>query len=149
MNDVLPAQSNSSIAKQDKARTNATAKPEPSTGNVLPQVSTPTASEAPAQVKKIVEKAVASLNEYAQTLSRDLQFTIDEELGRPVVRVYDSDSSELIRQIPNDTVLSLARKLNALVQENEARELSAKSTGANDGASSSANSLLNLIDIKV
>jgi len=46
-----------------------------------------------------------------QTVQRDLQFKVDEELDRTVIRVVDSDTGELIRQIPDDIFLELARRL--------------------------------------
>ena len=61
-----------------------------------------------------VERAVAKLNDYVQSFQRDLRFTVDEDLGRPIVRVIDRSTQEVIRQIPNDVTLRLARNLNAL-----------------------------------
>ena len=58
-----------------------------------------------------VEKAVAQLNDYVQSLQRDLRFSMDEDLGRAVVRVVDRNTQEVIRQIPNETALRLARNL--------------------------------------
>lgn len=60
---------------------------------------------------KELESAVASLNEYVQSIERDLHFSVDEELERTVVKVIDSDSGDVIRQIPDDVVLELARNL--------------------------------------
>lgn len=59
-----------------------------------------------------VEQAVARLNEYVQSSERKLNFQVDEDAGLTVVRVYDKQSDDLIRQIPNEEALSLARKLN-------------------------------------
>lgn len=58
-----------------------------------------------------LEAAVASLNDFVQTVQRDLHFTVDDELDKTVIRVVDSHSGELIRQIPEDVFLDLARKL--------------------------------------
>ena len=58
-----------------------------------------------------VERAVAQLNDYVQSLQRDLRFSVDDSLGRTVVRVIDRQSQEVIRQIPNETALRLARNL--------------------------------------
>lgn len=63
-----------------------------------------------------VERAVAKLNDYVQSLQRDLRFSVDRELGRAVVSVIDRHSQEVIRQIPNETALRLARNLNDLNQ---------------------------------
>lgn len=67
----------------------------------------------PKEVPEVnVEQAVASINDYVQSVQRDLQFTVDEELDRTIVKVVDSRSGELIRQIPEEAFLELARKLN-------------------------------------
>jgi len=70
----------------------------------------PPANEAAAQATEI-SKAVSAINSYVQSLRRDLQFTIDEATDRPIVRVIDSETNEVIRQIPSEEVLALARSL--------------------------------------
>lgn len=64
-----------------------------------------------------VERAVAKLNDYVQSYQRDLKFTVDRDLGRPIVHVVDRSTQEVIRQIPNDVTLRLARNLKAIEQE--------------------------------
>jgi len=59
-----------------------------------------------------VENAVSKLNEYVQSTSRTLNFQVDDESGKTVIKVYDRESDQLIRQIPNELVLELARRLN-------------------------------------
>ncbi len=59
-----------------------------------------------------VENAVAKLNEYVQTTARTLNFQVDDDSGKTVIKVYDRESEQLIRQIPNELVLELARRLN-------------------------------------
>ena len=66
-----------------------------------------------------VEKAVEQLNDYVQSLQRDLRFSMDEELGRPIVRVVDSQTQEVIRQIPNDVALNLARNLKDILSQQQ------------------------------
>jgi flagellar protein FlaG len=82
----------------------------PST-SVEAQVSEPKPSN-PGGGAESVKSAVASISEYVQSINRDLQFTVDEELDRTVIKVIDSHSGELIRQIPEEVFLELARKLN-------------------------------------
>lgn len=59
-----------------------------------------------------VEQAVARLNDYVQNSERKLEFQMDEESGKTVVKVFDANSDELIRQIPNEEALELAQKLS-------------------------------------
>ncbi len=61
---------------------------------------------------KAVESAVAKLNDHVQNTARTLNFQVDDESGKTVIKVYDRESEKLIRQIPNEMVLELARRLN-------------------------------------
>lgn len=62
--------------------------------------------------QKKVDEAVSKLNDYVQSTQRDLQFSYDEDAGRPVVTVLDRETQQVIRRIPDDVVLNLARNLN-------------------------------------
>lgn len=75
------------------------------------QAALPPPAEASADSAEQVRNAVASISDYVQSIDRDLQFTVDEELDRTVVKVIDSQTGELIRQIPEEVFLELARKL--------------------------------------
>jgi flagellar protein FlaG len=59
-----------------------------------------------------VKEAVSKLNDYVQSTERTLDFQVDEDSGKTVIRVFDKASSELIRQIPNELALELAQNLN-------------------------------------
>ncbi|EGG95290.1 Flagellin protein flaG [gamma proteobacterium IMCC1989] len=58
-----------------------------------------------------IEQAVTEINDYVQSVQRDLHFSVDKDSGETVVRVRDKESGELIRQIPEDIFLSLAQNL--------------------------------------
>lgn len=55
--------------------------------------------------------SVSRLNDHARAINRDLQFTVDEELNKVIVKVYNSETRELIRQIPSEEALAIARHL--------------------------------------
>jgi len=59
-----------------------------------------------------VDEAVSKLNDYIQNQQRNLRFSVDDDSGETVVTVMDGRSEEVIRQIPDETVLRLARKLD-------------------------------------
>ncbi len=61
-----------------------------------------------------VQEAVSKLSEYIQTVQRDLQFSVDEESGQTVVKVIDSTTDEVIRQIPPEDVIAFAQALNSV-----------------------------------
>lgn len=58
-----------------------------------------------------LESAVSELNDYVQTLNRELRFSIDDDTGSSVVSVIDQSSDEVVRQIPTEEALELARRL--------------------------------------
>ena len=60
-----------------------------------------------------VKEAVSKLNAYVQKTQRDLDFQIDEESGKTVIKVYDSITAKLVRQIPDEAALELAKRLNS------------------------------------
>jgi flagellar protein FlaG len=68
-------------------------------------------SSAPASREEI-EAAVATIQDFAQTVRRDLNFTLEEGSGRVVVKVTDAGSGDVIRQIPSEEALQLAENLS-------------------------------------
>ncbi len=80
-------------------------------GNELPARDEQTNDAKAREVE--VKDAVSKLNEFAQKTQRDLDFQIDEDSGRTVIRVYDRISAKLVRQIPDEAALELAKKLNS------------------------------------
>jgi flagellar protein FlaG len=97
------------------ASTKGAAEAQEKSGKVLPPAienePTEEVSQEPAKVKVKLDTAVASINDYVQSIHRDLQFSVDEDLERTVIKVVDGSSGELIRQIPEEVFLELARKL--------------------------------------
>ncbi|WP_045860446.1 flagellar protein FlaG [Teredinibacter purpureus] len=85
-------------------------------GKQLPKIDEKSpVEEAPKEQPKTEVKldvAVASITQYVQSIQRDLQFSVDADLEQTVIKVVDGDSGELIRQIPEEIFLELARKLN-------------------------------------
>lgn len=58
-----------------------------------------------------IEEAVTSIQNFVQTIRRDLNFSLDDSSGRVVVKVTDSASGEVIRQLPSEEALRLAESL--------------------------------------
>ena len=131
-----------------------TARVQSESGNDLP----PTTLErdrretqtAQRQVQR-TEAAVQQLNDYVQSFQRDLEFSLDETSGRSVVRVVDTSTQELIRQIPNDVALRLARNLKENLQTYLQTELQTQAISElntpKSGAGSSAS--LGLINTRI
>ncbi|MES9898672.1 MAG: flagellar protein FlaG [Sedimenticola sp.] len=62
-----------------------------------------------------LKKLVAEANALVQTTRRKVQFSVSEETGRPVIRVYDADSQKLIRQYPPDELIALVARIHEMV----------------------------------
>lgn len=61
-----------------------------------------------------VKKATESINKLVQQFDRNLQFTVDEDTGVNVVRVVDTSTKEVIRQMPTEEMLAIAKALDKL-----------------------------------
>ncbi len=59
-----------------------------------------------------LEKAVQQLNENEKVVQHEILFNIDKDSGKTVIKVMNTTTNEVIRQIPNEEALVFARKLN-------------------------------------
>lgn len=69
------------------------------------------------QSKRELEDTVRKLNDTLQNVQRNLEFSVDSDLGRIVIQVKDKKTDEIVRQIPSEEVLELARNLQQLSEK--------------------------------
>jgi len=62
--------------------------------------------------KKGFEQALKSVSGYVQNISRELNFSVDDEHNRSFVTVLDEVTGEVIRQIPSEEMMELARHIS-------------------------------------
>ena len=91
-----------------------------SSGNILPtleksvkqeegkQKELSTKQPEPEELRELVDEA----NQNQQVRSSNLHFSVDEGSNRNVVRIEDSETGELIRQIPSEEMVALAEALS-------------------------------------
>ena len=60
-------------------------------------------------------RAVDEINKSMQSLSRDLVFSIDKDADKTVVKIVDQKTSEVIRQIPSEESLAIAKSLDKVI----------------------------------
>nr|WP_315252245.1 flagellar protein FlaG [uncultured Duganella sp.] len=60
-----------------------------------------------------VSQAVSQLNQSAQAKSQGLEFSIDSDTKRTVVKVVDQSTKEVLRQIPTPEALEIAKALES------------------------------------
>lgn len=75
--------------------------------NAVPAVS-------PAEERQRVKQAVEQVNKAVPSFSRNLQFSVDEDTNRNIVRVVDTSTGDVIRQIPSEEILEIAKALDKL-----------------------------------
>lgn len=63
------------------------------------------------QDKEQLAAAVKNVNDFFQMVRRTLQFTVDEDTGRMVIQIKDAETDKVIRQIPPENMLKLAKEL--------------------------------------
>ncbi|WP_199608985.1 flagellar protein FlaG [Flocculibacter collagenilyticus] len=59
-----------------------------------------------------LEVVAQQLQEFVGSLNKSLNFVVDEESGRDIIKVVDKNSGELIRQIPSEEVLRVVNNLS-------------------------------------
>ena len=67
--------------------------------------------EKPEPTPQQLQQAVQSINQALQASNSNLEFRIDAGTKRPVVKVVDTDTGELIRQIPSEAMLAIAASI--------------------------------------
>lgn len=98
----------------------------------IPQISGPVSPGQPAQIQRSdppsrpapespelpdreqVREVARQLQQVTEPVAQNLQFMVDGETGKTVIRVVDSATKEVIRQIPNEEVLAIARAMDRL-----------------------------------
>ncbi|MES9968759.1 MAG: flagellar protein FlaG [Candidatus Thiodiazotropha sp.] len=88
------------------------------------QAQTPPVEGEKRSLKDIEQTAVVSSRELTrnvenltQMVNRNLEFSIDKETGTQVIRVVDSETGELVRQIPPEQVLHVISHIEEMQDE--------------------------------
>ena len=60
---------------------------------------------------KDVRQAVSDINKAMQFMSRELEFSVDTDSKRTIVKVIDQQTREVIRQMPTEEALEIGKAL--------------------------------------
>lgn len=82
--------------------------PLPPSGQTIPPQQEPSGEAG----RRALDEAVSRIQDYVQNLQRELQFTVDEDSGRTIIKVIDSETDKVIRQIPPDELLAISEYLS-------------------------------------
>ena len=85
-----------------------------------PKVAAESAKPAPAPVQEPssqqLQSAVVAINRAMQLSNHNLEFSVDPGTKEPVVRVVDTETGEVIRQIPSKETLEIASSIDQFLQ---------------------------------
>ena len=68
----------------------------------------------PADQKEALQAATQKANQAILGLGSDLRFSVDEDTGIHIVKFVDDKTKEVIRQIPAQEMLDIAKRLDEL-----------------------------------
>lgn len=109
-NTTQKMQGNTAVDLRNAQVTDIIAQPSPNSDVAEPEVKTPVSAEQ-------LGEAVKSINEFVSAEMRTLNFSIDENSGKAVVKVIDFETKDVIRQIPGDEVLRMASAIKRLQED--------------------------------
>ena len=80
---------------------------------VVEQITPPTGTTPePVEIEAPeLRAAVETVRNFVADMQRDLQFTVDEDSGRTIITVIDSESGQVVRQIPSEELLQIAKSV--------------------------------------
>ena len=106
---VVKDKSGSSSPVKDSTNSNVAEKiAQLQTESALKKKQTETTTE---QVTEKLTRQVSKMNEFVQNIQRDLKFSVDDDSGKTVVKVFNAHTKELVRQIPSEEALLLAERI--------------------------------------
>lgn len=93
------------------ARTQGAASAETGTVTPAPAPNTPQPPSA-----EELKMAVATLNKAMQQSNQDLEFSVDTDTRKVVVKMVDTSTGQLIRQFPTEETLAISRGIEQFQQ---------------------------------
>jgi len=107
--DRVSNQSGQGLAKAEAEQVSSTLKSDAEEKEIA-LVTSGKAVDESKQEEKLADK-VLQLNDYAQNINREIQFSVHEETNRTVVKVVDTETKKVIRQLPSEEILKIAESL--------------------------------------
>ena len=86
----------------------------PDTSKIQSPRDTAGVKTADAPSSEQLTQAVKQIQDVIKQTAQSLQFSIDKDSGMTVVKVVDTESKKVIRQIPSEEVMAIAKALDKL-----------------------------------
>ena len=75
---------------------------------------TPVAMQNAQGSREQLKEAVKATNDFVSLVNNAVEFTVDDDTKITVVKVIDKDTKEVIRQIPSEEMLAIAKALDTV-----------------------------------
>lgn len=106
---------NSGLKVLSQVENSAAAKVAPQQGANIAEKLPAVEIKAPPEVKKFegadLDQAVADLQKFVEGLGRNLSFRRDDSIDRSIITVRDASTNQLVRQIPAEEIVAIAREI--------------------------------------
>jgi len=86
--------------------------PEPGAGRKT-AAPPPDAAAQPSSIEA-AGRAARQINDFLQSSNSNIEFSVDGDSNKVIVRVIDSQTRHVIRQIPSEEMLAIARSLDQM-----------------------------------
>lgn len=94
--------------------TRATAPPESAARQIGASTAVPQGADATPPTLRDVREAVAKIEQVIGPNAQDLRFSIDEDTGTTVIKLIDTQTQTVLRQIPTVEAIEISKSLNKL-----------------------------------
>lgn len=112
VNGTVP---NSVVAPRQSTPESASATPDAPLAEaaIATQQVPPPAKDVQASRQQL-DEAVKAVNDFVKSVNNSLQFSVDDDTGKTVVKVIDSVTKEVIKQFPSEEMLAIAKALDGI-----------------------------------
>lgn len=125
VSQIIPQTVSSTRGTQQQASDVATTRPAvvdstqntTATDNANANLAAANSNQPVSGASKELSASVDFLNANIQNLNRNLEFSLDNQSGEVLVKVVDSQTHEVIRQIPSKEAMELARNIERYMAE--------------------------------
>lgn len=87
----------------------------PSAAVELPQAAVKQVAEQRVSSDQL-KSAVESINRALKQANRNLEFTVDQETEKQVVKLVETDTGDVVRQFPSEEMLAISRSIKQFQQ---------------------------------
>lgn len=111
----IPAAGTAAVPSQISGRSGeSAAAPAPAASAAPPPANTSQGGGGQAVSAAELGEALERVREALAPVARNLQFSVDDDTGKTVVRIIDSSTNEVIKQFPSEEMLAISRSIDKL-----------------------------------